>query len=148
AEEMTNIIRRRKNNLNKNDTPPLLSAWSLSQLCVRRSIDGFVPSFRPISNFRFWRAISIPHIKARPFELAGNGAFVISGYADDLEAYYKENEEMVFYRSVSDLAQKIKYYLAHDAEREGILRAGVERTLREHTYQKRFEKVFEEIGLI
>lgn len=147
AEEMASIINRSKINLNINDTPPLWSSWSLGQLFLRRSINRFVPSLRLISNFRFWRAISVPQIKARPFELAGRGAFVISGYADDFERYYKEGEEMVFYRSLPDLVRKVKHYLAHDDERERIARAGYERTIRDHTYTSRFRGLFEALKL-
>lgn len=147
AEEAGGIINRSKINLNINDTEPLWSPWSLGQLLLRRSRNRFVPDFHLMSNWRFWQAIPIPQIKARPFELAGRGAFVVSGYADDFEKYYKENEEMVFYRSTEDLIKKIKYYLAHEEERERIARAGYERTLREHTYENRFRELFYRIGL-
>ncbi len=147
GEEMEKIIRRSKINLNINDTPSPWSPWSLGQLFLRRSIDGFVPSFRFMRNFKFWRAISISQIKARPFELSGRGAFVISGYADDLETYYTEDEEMVFYRNASDLVKKIKQYAPLEAERAKIAAAGYERTLREHTYEKRFRDLFRAVGL-
>ena len=86
--------------------------------------------------------MSIPQIKARPFELAGCGAFVISGMADDMSRYYRENEEMVFYQDTDDLIQKIKYYLKSGEERENIAGAAYARTLAEHTYEKRFEDIF------
>ncbi|MCX5713345.1 MAG: glycosyltransferase [Candidatus Omnitrophica bacterium] len=41
----------------------------------------------------------------------------------------------------------MKYYLAHDIEREEIRQAGYQRAVREHTWQKRFEQVFRQIGL-
>jgi len=43
---------------------------------------------------------------------------------------------------------KIRYYLEHDEEREKIAMAGYQRTLGEHTYEKRFEQIFKTIGLI
>ena len=86
--------------------------------------------------------MSVPQIKARPFELAGCRVFIISGYADDMENYYKENEEMVFYRSLADLIEKIKYFLNHNEERKKIARAGYERTIKEHVYEKRFREIF------
>ena len=46
------------------------------------------------------------------------------------------------------MIDKIKYYLEHNEEREAIARAGYERTLREHTYEKRFNEIFKTIGLI
>ena len=49
--------------------------------------------------------------------------------------------------SRSDLAEKIAYYLRHDSEAEKIRKAGCRRARSEHTWQKRFKRVFREIGL-
>lgn len=106
-----------------------------------------MPSLNVFDNFRTWTHINVPQIKARPFELSACGAFVVSGYADDLGSYYKENEEMVFYRNPAELPEKIKYYLAHDDERKKIAEAGHKRTASDHVYEKRFSKIFKELGL-
>lgn len=146
-EDMLRIVARSKICLNLSDAPDRFSARSLGRLFSERSRDKIVPSFRTWDNFKTWRHLNIPQIKARPFELAACGAFVISGYADDIENYYKEGEEMVFYRSAKELVEKVKYYLERPEERERIARAGYERTTREHTYEKRFRELFEKIGL-
>lgn len=145
-EEMINIFSRSKINLNINISPDLWRLKSLGRLFLKASAGKIVPDFlRLVDNFKSWRAMAIPQIKARPFELAGCRAFVITGYADDLENFYKENEEMVFYRSTAELIDKIKYYLPREAEREKIAQAGYERTLRNHTYEKRFKEIFNKI---
>lgn len=145
-EEMINIFSRSKINLNINISPDLWRLKSLGRLFLKASAGKIVPDFlRLVDNFKSWRAMAIPQIKARPFELAGCCAFVITGYADDLENFYKENEEMVFYRSTAELIDKIKYYLPREAEREKIAQAGYERTLRNHTYEKRFKEIFNKI---
>ena len=54
---------------------------------------------------------------------------------------------MFFYRNTDDLIEKIRYYLAHDAERGQIAEAGYRRTLAEHTYEKRFADILKAIGL-
>ena len=43
------------------------------------------------------------------------------------------------------MIDKIKYYLEHNEERESIAQAGYERTIREHTYEKRFNNIFKRI---
>lgn len=146
-EDMIRIIASSKITLNLNDPPSIFSPKAFGRLILRHSIDRFVPSFHFLDNFAAWRQFGLPQIKARPFELAGMGGFVISGAADGMERYYRENEEMVFYRDTDDLIQKITYYLKHDAERERIAEAARRRTLSEHTYVARFRKLFSELGL-
>ncbi|MDP2598439.1 MAG: glycosyltransferase, partial [Candidatus Liptonbacteria bacterium] len=55
-------------------------------------------------------------------------------------------EEIVVYKDNKDLAEKIKYYLAHPEEREAIAKRGYERTIREHSTERRFEEIFERMG--
>lgn len=86
-------------------------------------------------------------IKGRNFEVPGCGGFLLTSKTDDLENYYKFDREIVCYDGIQDLADKIKYYLSHESERESIAQRGYERTLREHTYEKRFKEIFRKIGL-
>lgn len=44
---------------------------------------------------------------------------------------------------MNDAAEKIKYYLKNGDERETIAKNGYERTLREHTIEKRLIDVIE-----
>jgi spore maturation protein CgeB len=147
-EEMMQAIGRSKVSLNFNNPPDRWRVKLLARLLLRKSITRIVPDVgRFFSNIRSWRTMAIPQIKARPFELAGCGAFVISGYADDLSRYYAEDKEMVFYRSIPELIEKIRYYLAHDEERQRIAKAGYQRTMQEHTYEARFREIFAKIGV-
>lgn len=66
---------------------------------------------------------------------------------EELEEFYEIGKEIVCYTGPEDLAEKIKYYLAHETERETIRKAGYDRCLRDHTWQKRFQTVFQQIGL-
>ncbi|MDO8515944.1 MAG: glycosyltransferase, partial [bacterium] len=120
--ELMEIIARSKINLNINSQPSLWDPKSLARLLLRRSCTKIVPDFNFAHNFASWRRIDVPQVKARPFELAATGAFVISGFADDIEKYYAPDEEMVFYRTTEGLIEKIRQYLAHDIRREEIAR--------------------------
>lgn len=145
--EFTRLFSRSKINLNLVSPRSLWERNSFGRLFARRSLDRFVPDFHIADNIRSWLKARILQIKGRPFEIAACGGFCISGYADDFETYYKENEEMVFYRNADDLVEKIRYYLAHPEECEKIAKAGYERTLREHTAEKRFGAMFKTMGL-
>lgn len=147
--EIIEFISRSKINLNLN-TPPERWRWKfLGRLIAKRSINRIVPDvLHVVDNLKSWRAMSIPQIKARPFEILGCNAFLISGYADDMKNYYEDGKEIVYYDgSTGDLIEKINYYLPRAEERERIAKAGYERTLREHIYEKRFEEIFTKIGL-
>jgi spore maturation protein CgeB len=86
-------------------------------------------------------------IKGRNFEVPGCNAFLLTGPAQGLDQYYVPDKEVVCFYSVKDLIDKIKYYLAHEQERQAIAQAGYQRTLQDHTYEKRFNEVFKIIGL-
>lgn len=86
-------------------------------------------------------------IKGRNFEIPGCGGFLLTGKADNLQDYYIDGKEIVIFENTGDLIEKARYYLQHDEEREAIAQAGHERTLRDHTYEKRFNEIFEIMGL-
>lgn len=89
----------------------------------------------------------ILQVRLRDFEAPASGAFYLVEYTDELAEFFEPDREMVFYRSVEDLADKARYYLRHEDERERIRRAGYRRAIAEHTWQKRFAQVFRELGL-
>jgi spore maturation protein CgeB len=79
----------------------------------------------------------------RVYLMLGFGAFLLHPYCTDLAKEYVEGKELVFYRDRSDLHDKVAYFLAHPEERLAIAQAGYERTLRDHTYTKRCERLIE-----
>jgi len=145
-EEMLSVFGRSKISLNITDRKSLLDPSSIARLFLKKSTNHIVPDFHFRDNLKAYRHLSIPHTHARPFELAGFNSFVISGRSEDIGKYYEENKEMVFYDDVADLGKKIKYYIAHDAERDKIARAGYARTKKDHTYDKRFREIFNKVG--
>lgn len=147
SQQMIDIFCHSKINLNLNPPQSGFDLKSLGRLFLRRSSDRYVLDFwNFFGNIREWLQKRVPMIKARPFEIAGCGGFVISGRGDGIEDYYKENEEMVFYRDIDDLADKIRYHLSIPDERlEAIRKAGYRRTVGEHTYKKRFDHIFKTI---
>jgi spore maturation protein CgeB len=86
-------------------------------------------------------------IKGRNFEVPGCGGFLLTGRAENLDQYYADGKEIVIFDHSDDLIMKIRYFLKHEEERVAIARAGYDRTIREHTYARRFEAIFRHIGL-
>ena len=119
-EEMLRIFARSKINLNLNDRPGLGEPASLARIFLKKSINRLVPDLHIFQNTKAYLHIKNPHIHARPFELAGCGAFVISGWAEGMEQYYEPDREMVFYHSTKELVEKTKMYLARPEDRARI----------------------------
>lgn len=89
----------------------------------------------------------VVQVRLRDFEVPMSGGFYIVEYMQELEEFYEIEKEIVCYRDADELTDKIKYYLANDEAREIIRKAGYERCLKDHSWQRRFEKVFEDTGI-
>jgi len=79
----------------------------------------------------------------RLFETTGVGSFLLTDNLPGIDELFEVGKEVETYNNADDCIDKIKYYLSHDEEREEIAKEGQKRVLREHTYEKRIEKLVE-----
>lgn len=86
-------------------------------------------------------------VRLRDFEVPMAGGFYMVEEMEELADFFEPGREIVFYRGVGELAEKIRYFLGHEAERERIRLAGHERARRDHTWHKRFTDAFTAMGL-
>lgn len=88
-----------------------------------------------------------PHIRlsmsARMYTAVGCGAFYMCEAVDGIESVLLPDKEIVTFKGEEEMIDKIRYYLPRASERQRIARAGQARVLRDHTYQKRLEQMFE-----
>ena len=77
----------------------------------------------------------------RLFEATGMGCLLVTDAKRNLAELFEADREVVTYRSARELRRRISHYLAHEEERAAIARAGQRRTLAEHTYARRMERV-------
>lgn len=87
------------------------------------------------------------HIRLRDFEAPMSGAFLMTGYQEELEEYYKIGKEIICYDTKEELLQKIRYFLKHQDEAGAIRIAGHKRAIKDHTWENRFKELFRKIGL-
>jgi hypothetical protein len=87
----------------------------------------------------------VPHYanNMRLFEATGVGALLVTDWKDNLCEMFELGKELVAYRTPGECAELIRHYLKHDEERNTIAHAGQQRTLREHTYEKRVRELAE-----
>lgn len=146
-EKMLRLFSGSKINLALNPPPGRWTRNAIGRLFLHPSIDHIMPDLHLIANAESFFHQNIPQIKARHFEIPACGGFVIAGRADDIENYYTPGKEIVLYDTVDDLAEKVGYYLSHDEERARVAKAAYQRTIEEHTYEKRFREIFSRAGL-
>lgn len=80
-------------------------------------------------------------VNVRTFELAGSGGFQIIQWKKDLEDLFEIDKEIVTFNSLNELKEKIEYYINNDHKREQIAKAGLERAIKDHTYNKRLHQL-------
>ncbi len=87
-----------------------------------------------------------PQIKGRNFEVPGCGGFLLTEAAEHLREYYTPGDDIGTFDSFGTLVARIDHYLEHDDERAAASEWGYRRTLRDHTYARRFEEIFQRMG--
>ena len=68
-------------------------------------------------------------LTARTFEIPGAGGFMMHERTVEAEDVFLDGKECVFFDDTRDLIDKIRYYLAHEAERATIAEAGRRRSI-------------------
>lgn len=89
----------------------------------------------------------IPHVRLRDFEGPMCKTCYITGYTDEIAEFYELGKEIDTYRTSEELVDKTKFYLAHPTEAEQLREAGYQRALHDHTWQRRFQDLFQKIGV-
>lgn len=132
--------------------------------------NGFIKKFRPelakelsILNFeqvnRLWNrtqvsftpldssAGNVLQIKSRVFDMGLSGTVMLAHQSDKLDGYYEPEKEYVPFRSMEECTDKAKYYISHPEESRKIADAYAKRTLAEHLWKHRIERVLQMAGI-
>ncbi len=84
-------------------------------------------------------------IKARVFEITGCNGFLLSENSENIEEYFELDKEIVIFDSIEEAKDKIKFFIKNKTETKKIALNGYNRVLKDHTYEKRFLKIFEKV---
>ncbi|MGH7931561.1 MAG: CgeB family protein [Candidatus Binataceae bacterium] len=80
----------------------------------------------------------------RSFEGPACGAFMLNERTEEHLALFAEGREAAYFESPEELAEKVRYYLNNDSERERIRKAGHTRTITgSHTYRDRLMQILQ-----
>ena len=83
-------------------------------------------------------------VPLRVLEIMACGGFVLVNYQEDLAAEFEDGKELVMYRSLEEMVDKVRYYLEHEDERKNIAQAGYEKVLREYNYAEKLRRILEQ----
>lgn len=80
-------------------------------------------------------------VNNRTFEIASCGAFQLIDAKADLTPHFKAEKEIISFHSDEDFIKKVDYYLAQPINRNEIAKNSQIKTLKEHTFKQRLEKL-------
>jgi len=84
----------------------------------------------------------IDGLNQRFFDIAGCGGFQLVDDRAEIGRYLTPGKEVVCYRDVEELCEKIRYYLERPDEREAIRENGFRRIRKGNTYDDRIKEIF------
>lgn len=86
-------------------------------------------------------------LNLRIFDVPATGSLLLTDYAPGIEEYLVPDKEVVIAHSPEEMRDKARYYLAHDAEREAIARAGREKVQQLETYPQKMRRLLDACGI-
>jgi hypothetical protein len=87
-------------------------------------------------------------LKGRDFEVPMSGGLYLTQDNPELRFVYEVGREIETYKNEKECVEKIRYLLNHPEIAADIREAGRQRALRDHTWEKRFEQLFNLAGLV
>ena len=87
-------------------------------------------------------------LKGRDFEIPMSGGLYLTEYHSELEKVFELEKEIATYSGFDDLVAKISYLLSNPEQSDIIRKNGFQRCRNQHSWEKRFEKIFSLMGLI
>ena len=83
---------------------------------------------------------------SRPFELAAMGAAMVASPYLGIEEWFEPGKEVIVLQSPDEAVERLRWLLAHDAERRAIGEAARQRALAEHTFRHRAQELVTVMG--
>lgn len=88
-------------------------------------------------------------VNLRSFEIPAAGGLLFCQYNPELDSYFNNEKEAVYYHNDEDMIDKAKFYLSssHKALRENIKKNAHKKAVEEHTWTNRFQEIFNRMDL-
>jgi spore maturation protein CgeB len=94
----------------------------------------------------FLRELNPDQHTTRSFEIPAIGGFMLADRTEDHREFFEEGKEAEYFTSDDEFRDKIRFYLANEAARERIAKAGHERCMTSgYSYEDRIRTVMGEL---
>jgi glycosyltransferase involved in cell wall biosynthesis len=77
----------------------------------------------------------------RMFRILGSGCFCLTKWFPEIETDFEDGKHLVVWRTLSELKEKIDYYLANEKERKAIANSGHQYALNTYTFDNQAENI-------
>lgn len=121
------------------------NAWNNKGRISHKMMIEVVNSSKINLNFSDQPINGVRCLKNRVMEILGAGQFLLSEDFPEAKELFEIDKELVVFNSLSELEEKIDYYLFHDKEREKIARAGYKKVKENYSYRKLLSGVLEDL---
>ena len=96
---------------------------------------------RIVLNFHTWFGRFGHGVNPRLFEAPACGAFQIVDIKDEIPSLFEVGEEVAIYRDLESLPGLLREWLTDRERSEAVAKAGHQRVLQEHTYERRMAQM-------
>ncbi|MCI9006412.1 MAG: glycosyltransferase [Lachnospiraceae bacterium] len=79
----------------------------------------------------------------RIWDILGAGGFLLTNFQSEIPEYFEVGKDLEAFASEEELVEKIRYYLAHNEEREEIARNGYQKAKEQYSLETRVRQMLE-----
>ncbi|MDA2915526.1 glycosyltransferase [Nitrospinae bacterium AH_259_B05_G02_I21] len=96
-------------------------------------------------NVHAWHGVAPSGMNMRCFDVPACGGFLLTDAVEELGEVFTPGREVEVFADAEELADKVRYYLAHEDERRAIASRGREVVTAGHTYRHRMAELLEAV---
>ncbi|MFQ6672850.1 MAG: glycosyltransferase, partial [Candidatus Tectimicrobiota bacterium] len=96
-------------------------------------------------NVHAWHGLAASGMNMRCFDVPACGGFLLTDGVEELGEVFTPGREVEVYGDAEELADKVRYYLAHEAARSAIASRGRAVITAAHTYRHRMAELLEAV---